>query len=226
MVYYLVWLSLPLKLQMCTLDVLLDPGLLLESSVVAVTRSSFCLQLNLLYQLPLYLDKGNLAKVTCALVTSMWNYCNGFYVVLPFKTVWKLHFVYNCDTVTMLLWRRGTRACYSCEKELHLLPTVLQVQWKMLIITVKVLNCLWSSYQKDCFSHMNLLSPGEGLLCVPPPATESEIWLEAGIAPQGLVCRGTSSMELQHREAHFVPSLVSVTARWPPAGFRPQTRVL
>ena len=61
--------AVPLKEQVCSLGLLLEPSLSLEAQVALVTRSAFY-QLRLVAQLRPYLDKDNLASVVNALVTS------------------------------------------------------------------------------------------------------------------------------------------------------------
>lgn len=68
------------KDKICSLGVLLDPGLLLHKQVTAVA----C------YQLCLDLAQKNLTIVRHALVTSRLDYCNTFYVRLLLETSWKL----------------------------------------------------------------------------------------------------------------------------------------
>ncbi|KAF7238280.1 Raftlin, partial [Varanus komodoensis] len=86
--------ALPLKDRVCSLGVLLDPELSLESQVVAVTRSTFR-QLRLIHRPRPYLDKHCLAVVIHALVTSWLDYCNVLYVGLPLKMVRMLQLVQN-----------------------------------------------------------------------------------------------------------------------------------
>ena len=67
--------ALPLKEQVCSLEVLLEPSLSLDAQV-ASARSAFY-QLWLVSQLRPYLDRDNLASVVHALVTSKLDYCGG-----------------------------------------------------------------------------------------------------------------------------------------------------
>ena len=86
--------ALPLKEQVRSLGVLLEPSLSLEAKVASVARSAFY-QLRLVAQLRPYLDRDSLASVVHALVTSKLDYCNALYVGLPLKTVRKLQLVQN-----------------------------------------------------------------------------------------------------------------------------------
>ncbi|KAF7250284.1 Band 4.1-like protein 4A [Varanus komodoensis] len=80
--------------RVCSLGVLLDPELLLDTQVTAVARSAFH-QLQLIHQLCPYLEDNCLATVTHALVTSRLDFCNMLYVGLPLKTVRILQMVQN-----------------------------------------------------------------------------------------------------------------------------------
>ncbi|KAF7253646.1 2-succinyl-5-enolpyruvyl-6-hydroxy-3-cyclohexene-1-carboxylate synthase [Varanus komodoensis] len=159
----------PLKDRACSLGVLLDPELSLESQVAAVARSAF-LQLQLIHRLCLYLDMHCLAMVIHALVTSQLDYCNALYVGLPLKMVRILQLVQN--RAARLLTGTG---CYShitpvlCQ--LHWLPVEVQAQFKVLVLTYKAMNGLGSGYLKEhLFPYMPshpLRSAGEVLLREP-----------------------------------------------------------
>ncbi|XP_078241329.1 uncharacterized protein LOC140704108 [Pogona vitticeps] len=86
--------EIPLRDRVCSLGVLLDPGLSLEAQVDSVARGTF-LQLWKLYQLRPYLGEQSLMTVTHALVTSHIDYCNALYVGLPLKMVQRLQLVQN-----------------------------------------------------------------------------------------------------------------------------------
>ena len=81
--------ALPLKEQVRSLGVLLEPSLSLEAQVALVAWSAFY-QLRLVAQLRPYLDRDNLASVVHALVTSKLNYRNTLYMGQPLKMVQKL----------------------------------------------------------------------------------------------------------------------------------------
>ena len=80
----------PLKEQVRSLGVLLEPSLSLEAQVASVARSAFYqlrlvaqsthYQLQLVHQLCLFLDRDSLAMVIHALVTSRLDYYNVLHV--------------------------------------------------------------------------------------------------------------------------------------------------
>lgn len=76
-VFWMLDAALTLKSSVHTL------GLLLDVQVVAMDRSAYY-QLRLIYQLHPFRYKKNLANITYVLITSRLDYCNAFYVGLPF----------------------------------------------------------------------------------------------------------------------------------------------
>ncbi|KAF7246057.1 ATPase WRNIP1 [Varanus komodoensis] len=136
--------ALPLKDRVRSLGVLLDPELSLEAQMTVVARNAF-LQLRLIHQLRPYLEDDCLATVTHALVTSWLDFCNVCYVGLPFKTVWILQMVQNRAARLLM----GTGHYYRITPvlyQLHWLPIEVRAQFKVLIITYKVLNGLGPGY--------------------------------------------------------------------------------
>ncbi|XP_053169630.1 uncharacterized protein LOC128353010 [Hemicordylus capensis] len=168
--------ALPLKEQVRSLGVLLDPALLLEAQVEAVARGAFA-QFRLVRQLRPFLKKADLATVTHALVTSRLNYCNTLYVGLPLKNNQKLQLVQNAAARVLsraARWEHITPIL----KELHWLPVCFRVQFKVLVLTFKALNGLGPGYLRDRLlprvaAHLTRSSEG-ALLWVP---TMREAWL-------------------------------------------------
>ena len=100
--------ALPLKDRVCSLGVLLDPGLTLEAQVDLVSRGAL-LQLQRIYQLHFYLEERSLAIVTHAthaLLTTRLDYCNVLYVGQPLKMVGRLQLAQNwaAQLVSCLLY--------------------------------------------------------------------------------------------------------------------------
>ncbi|XP_053112476.1 uncharacterized protein LOC128327575 [Hemicordylus capensis] len=139
--------ALPLKEQVRSLWVLLDPALLLGAQVEAVARGAFA-RLQLVHQLCPFLEKADLATVTHALVTSQLDYCNTLYVGLPLKNIQKLQLVQNAAArvLTGAAWWEHITPIL---KELPWLPVRFRVQFKVLVLTFKALNGLGSGYLRD-----------------------------------------------------------------------------
>ncbi|KAF7254272.1 putative RNA-directed DNA polymerase from transposon BS, partial [Varanus komodoensis] len=161
--------TLPLRDKVRSLGVLLDLELSLEAQVTAVARSAF-LQLRLINQLRPYLEFDCLATVTHALVTSRLDFCNVLYVGLPLKTVRTLQLVQN--RAARLLTGTGRYAHMTpVLHQLHWLPIEARAQFKVLIMTYKVLNGLGPGYLNECLRpympDRPLRSAGESLLREP-----------------------------------------------------------
>ncbi|XP_053106346.1 uncharacterized protein LOC128325025 [Hemicordylus capensis] len=139
--------ALPLKEQVRSLGVLLDPALLLEAQVEAVARGAFA-WLRLVRQLRPFLEKADLATVTHALVTSRLDYCNALYVGLPLKNIRKLQLVQNA-AARVLSGAARWEHIIPILKELHWLSVHFRVQFKVLVLTFKALNGLGPGYLRD-----------------------------------------------------------------------------
>ena len=111
-------IALPLKEQVCSLGVLLEPSLSLEAQVASVAQSAFY-QLRLVAQLRPYLDRDDLASVVHALVTSKLDYCNALYVGLPLKTVQKLQLMQNA----------AARLITGTKRFEHIKPILARLHW-------------------------------------------------------------------------------------------------
>uniref|UniRef100_A0A803SXZ5 Reverse transcriptase domain-containing protein n=1 Tax=Anolis carolinensis TaxID=28377 RepID=A0A803SXZ5_ANOCA len=164
--------TLPLKAQVCSLEVILDSLLNLEPQVLAVARGAFA-QLKLVRQLCSYLGKPDLATVVHALVTSRLDYCNALYVGLPLKTVQKLQLVQweAAKLITRVAYREHITPLL---RQLHWLPISYQAQFKVLALAYKALNGSGPAYLSEhvsCYDPpRNLRSSGEALLAVLPPS--------------------------------------------------------
>lgn len=143
--------ALLLKASVCSMEVLLNPALLVDTKVVTVDRNAYCQS---------FLVKKDLATGTHALVTTRLDYC---IVGLPLEIQMvqnaAVHMLSGASTahrVTPTLW------------ELHWFPINFHAQIKMLFFTYKALYGLKTRYLHvpGCALH----SSGEGLLCVPSPA--------------------------------------------------------
>ena len=163
--------ALPLKEQVRSLGVLLDPQLLLDSQVAAVARGAFA-QLRLIRQLRPYLSCSDLTTVTHALVTSRLDYCNALYVGLPLKTVRRLQLVQNAAARVVAGARRFDSVGPLLQR-LHWLPVPFRAQFKVLVLTFKALHGSGPGYLRDRLLPYNptrTLRSSEGaFLTVPPP---------------------------------------------------------
>lgn len=90
-----------LKDHTCSRGVLLDPALLLDKQVAAVTRCVFARFL-LVRQLQAFPRKADLATIIPAVVQSHLDYCNLFHLGLPGKTVWTFQLFQNMAASVLL----------------------------------------------------------------------------------------------------------------------------
>ena len=125
--------ALPLKEQVRSLGVLLEPSLSLEAQVASVAWNAFY-QLRLVVQLHPYLDRDSLASVVHALVTSKLDYCKALYIGLPLKTVRELQLVQNA-AARLITGTRRFEHIRPILAHLHWLPIYFRAQFKVLVLT-------------------------------------------------------------------------------------------
>ncbi|XP_061460454.1 uncharacterized protein LOC133373973 [Rhineura floridana] len=135
--------TLPLKEQVRSLGVLLDPSLSLEAQVASVARSAFY-QFRLVAQLRPYLDREHL-------VTSRLDYCSALYVGLPLKTVRKLQLVQNAAARLITGTKRSEHVTPILAR-LHWLPICFWARFKVLVLTYKALHGTGPQYLMECLS--------------------------------------------------------------------------
>ncbi|XP_060539382.1 uncharacterized protein LOC132709511 [Pantherophis guttatus] len=152
------------------LGVLLDSRLSLEEHLTAVTRRIFH-QVRLIRQLRPFLDRDSLHTVTHALVTSRLDYCNALYMGLPLRSTRRLQLAQSAAARVVMgaTWRSHVTPLL---RELHWLPVVFRVRFKVLVTTFRALHDLGPGYLRhhllpQTASHQPVRSHREGLLRVP-----------------------------------------------------------
>ena len=105
-----------------------------------------------------------------AFISSKIDYCNALLYGLPQKSIEKLQHVQNCAA-------RLTTRTKKCQhitpvlEELHWLPVMQRVKYKILLLTYKALNEMAPQYMTDLLEHYipprNLRSASKNLLKVP-----------------------------------------------------------
>lgn len=104
-------------------------------------------QVQLVHKLCLFLDWVPLLAITHTLIISWLDYWNVLYLGLSLKTTWNLQL--NLHVVT---YCSGHFMFFPCYIAAVWLLFAFQVQFKVLVFTVKVLNGTRPGYLQDCFS--------------------------------------------------------------------------
>ena len=136
----------------------------------------------LFVNLPFFRSEIFLELVSCtkalahAFVTCTLDNCNSLLYGLPRYLVHRLQLAQNCAARLILCGRKFDRIT-PLLKELHWLPVEQRIIFKILLVTFKALNNLYSSYTIDLLETYkparNLISPGRKLLVVPPSELRS-----------------------------------------------------
>ena len=98
-----------------------------------------------------YLSRESTEKPFLAFITSKLDYCNGLLYGAPEHQIKKLQRVMNASA---RLVYRAPKCCYITPllRELHSLPVRLRVDFKILLVTFKILQGVAPSYFKDLVS--------------------------------------------------------------------------
>ena len=112
----------------------------METQVASVVHTAF-FHLWCIARLRPYLDTGVLTTLVHALIISRLDHCNTLYVGLPLRLMRKLQVVQNA----------AARLLTGVRKHQHISPTLAMLHWlpirfcidfKVLMLTYKALNCL------------------------------------------------------------------------------------
>ena len=98
-----------------------------------------------------YLSRESTEKLVHAFITSGLDYCNGLLYGAPEYQIKKLQRVMNASA---RLVYRARKYCHITPllRELHWLPVRLRVDFKILLVTLKILHVVVPSYLKDLVS--------------------------------------------------------------------------
>jgi len=115
------------------LGVLLNQELTLKQHVAKVTSGCFY-QLRRLKQVQHYVDNNVMVQLVAAFVISQLDYCNGVLASLPQCTIAPLQRVQNAAARLVLDGLRPSDHTTSALRQLHWLPIVFRVQYKLCIL--------------------------------------------------------------------------------------------
>ena len=125
----------------------------MATHITKIYTSSFYYIYNI-RQIRKYLSQQSTETLVHAFITSLLDYCNGFLYGLPDCLLNKLQRVRNA--CTRLIFKRTEilpcNASHRCIYELHWSPIRYRIEFKILLITFKILNFLAPSYLSSLIS--------------------------------------------------------------------------
>ncbi|XP_072247498.1 uncharacterized protein [Leuresthes tenuis] len=151
------------------LGVIFDQNLSFDAHIKLVSRTAFFHLCNIA-KIRNILSQGDAEKLVHAFVTSRLDYCNSLLLGCPTYSLKSLQLIQNA--AARVLMRTNRRDHVSpVLASLHWLPVKFRIEFKILLLTYKVLNDRAPSYLKDLivryFPNRALRSQTAGLLVVP-----------------------------------------------------------
>ena len=131
-------MTLTTKSEVRSLGVHLDTALTMETQVSSVVHSAH-FHLWRIAQLHPYLDVGVLTTLVHALIVSRLDYCNELYMGLPVRLMQKRQMVQNA-VARLLTGVKRHQHISPMLATLHWLPIHFHIDFKVLMITYKVLS--------------------------------------------------------------------------------------
>ena len=129
------------------LGVAMDCIFNMESHITSVCQACY-FHLRNIGAIRCYLDNDTAAQVIHAFVTSKLDYCNSLFYNLPNKSLHRLKKIQN--TAVRIITRCNPQDNITPHlKSLHWLPVPLRIDFKILLLTFKVLNGLAPKYLRD-----------------------------------------------------------------------------
>ncbi len=132
------------KNQVNNLGLILETDLNFSSHVKAVTKSAYYHLKNIC----LFVSRQDLDKLVHASITSRVDHCNGLLTGLPKKTIIQLQRIQNA-AAKILTRTRKSELITPVLRSLHWLPVTFRIDFKILLLIYKSLNCLGSKCIAD-----------------------------------------------------------------------------
>ncbi len=129
------------------LGVVLDSALRLDRQINQVVKSSFY-QLRTLVKIKSFLYFTNFERVIHAFITTRLDYCNSLYLGISQSSLKRLQMVQNA-AARVLTGARKSEHITPILQSLHWLPVCYRINFKVLLLVFKSLNCLTPSYLSD-----------------------------------------------------------------------------
>ena len=129
------------------LGVIMDPHLTMEKHVKSITSAGFC-QLRDLARIKMFLTEDALKTAVHAFITSKVDYCNSVLYGLPLNVVGRLQHLQN-SAARMITSTSKYDHISPVLKDLHWLPVLQRIQYKILLLTYKSLHGLAPMYLSD-----------------------------------------------------------------------------
>ena len=136
-----------------SLGVKMDSLLTMEKHINFVTSSAYY-HIRRISKVRQFLDLNSTKSLIQNLVISRLDYCNSLLVNLPKRLIQKLQRVQNHSARVIFRKSRRTRTT-PLLKELHWLPLIYRIKFKILLITFKCLNGLAPCYLSSLISVYN-----------------------------------------------------------------------
>ena len=136
------------------LGVVMDSLLNMENHVTTVCQSCY-FHLRNIGAIRRYLDSDTAAQIMHAFVTSRLDYCNSLFTGLPGYLLFRLKKIQNTAVRIITLCDKQDSITPHL-KSLHWLPVPLRIDFKLLLITYKILNGLAPSYLCELLIPRNL----------------------------------------------------------------------
>ena len=151
------------------LGVVMDSDLNFKNHIQTITKSSYY-HLKNISRIKGLMSQQDLEKLVHAFIFSRVDYSNSIFSGLPKKSIRRLQLIQNAAAQVLTKTKRVDHIT-PVLRSLHWLPVTQRIDFKILLLAYKALNCLGPKYIRDLLVQYEpsrpLRSSGAGLLCVP-----------------------------------------------------------